>query len=85
MVCKKCESENVSIQMVQTSAKSKTKGKGCLFTLGRWGTVGSNTMYMWVVVSICKKRKQKPKPNLKMRRLQFVKPVVLNGMPNYYK
>lgn len=36
MVCPKCGSENVSIQLVQVSAKSRTKGKGCLYTIGRW-------------------------------------------------
>lgn len=36
MKCPKCGSENVNIQVVQTGAKSSTKNKGCLFTLGRW-------------------------------------------------
>lgn len=35
MICPKCGSEGVNVQMVQTSAKSSTKGKGILFTIGR--------------------------------------------------
>jgi len=36
MVCPKCGCENVTVSVEQTSAKSSTKGKGCLFQLGRW-------------------------------------------------
>jgi hypothetical protein len=36
VICSNCGSENVSVQIVQTAAKSRTKNKGCLYTLGRW-------------------------------------------------
>lgn len=35
MQCKKCGSENVIVTTEQTSAKTNTKNKGCLFGLGR--------------------------------------------------
>ena len=36
MVCAKCGSENVSMQVVQTSAKTRTRGRGLLWGLGRF-------------------------------------------------
>lgn len=65
MVCKKCESENVSIQMVQTSAKSKTKGKGCLFTLGRWVLIIC-TCGLWLIFA---KKKARTKIQFKNEKI----------------
>lgn len=48
MTCPKCGSENVNIQMVQTGASSKTKNKGCLFTLVRWLLIIC-TLGLWLV------------------------------------
>lgn len=35
MVCPKCNSENVTISVQQISAKTKQRGTGCLWGLGR--------------------------------------------------
>lgn len=35
MICPKCGSENVSVTIEQTSAKTKKKGMGCLWSILR--------------------------------------------------
>lgn len=35
MTCPKCGSDKVNVNVVQTSATSSTKKKGCLFGIGR--------------------------------------------------
>lgn len=35
MTCKRCGSDHVSVQAVQTSAKTATKKTGCLWGIGR--------------------------------------------------
>lgn len=35
MKCPKCKSENVTVQIMQTAAKTKEKKTGCLWGLGR--------------------------------------------------
>ena len=35
MNCPKCGSDNVSVQVIQTAAKTSQKGNGCLWSLGR--------------------------------------------------
>ncbi len=57
MKCVKCGSENVNVQIIQTSAKSSTKGKGCLFTIFRWLLIIS-TCGLWLLVG---KKKAKTK------------------------
>ncbi len=36
MVCPKCGSENVTVTTEQVSSKTKKKGTGLLYKLGRW-------------------------------------------------
>lgn len=47
-ICPKCGSEHVIFQVVQTGATTKTKGKGILYTLGRW-TLIVCTCGLWLV------------------------------------
>ena len=35
MICPKCGSENVTVTLEQTSAKTKTRGMGCLWGIAR--------------------------------------------------
>lgn len=68
MTCPKCGSQNVQVQFVQTSAKTRTKKKGCLygmargclvtFTLGFWALLGkkkskSNTSFSNEKRAVC--------------------------------
>lgn len=68
MKCPKCGSENVNVTSEQTSAKTKGKGMGCLYSLGRlmlicftfglWLLVGKrnstgNTKFKYSTVAIC--------------------------------
>lgn len=46
--CGKCGSMNVSYQVVQTGATTKTKKKGILYKLGRW-TLIICTLGLWLV------------------------------------
>lgn len=36
MVCPKCKSQNVTVTTEQVSAKTRAKGMGCLWAMGRW-------------------------------------------------
>lgn len=49
MNCPKCGSDNVSIQVVQTAAKTSQKGNGCLWSLGRL-TLIICTCGLWLLV-----------------------------------
>ena len=49
MVCPKCKSENVNVTSEQTSAKTGTKGTGCLWEIGRW-TLIICTCGLWLLV-----------------------------------
>ncbi len=49
MVCPKCKSENVTIQMVQTGSKSSHKAGGCLWGIGRM-TLIICTFGLWLLV-----------------------------------
>lgn len=49
MVCPKCGSENVTVQVQQTSAKTKAKGNGCLWSIGRWCLIIC-TCGLWLLV-----------------------------------
>lgn len=49
MTCPKCGSENVNVTVEQTNAKTKGKGNGCLWTLGRW-TLILCTCGLWLLV-----------------------------------
>lgn len=48
MRCPKCGSENINIQIVQTGAKSRTKNKGCLYSIGR-GLLIFFTLGLWLI------------------------------------
>jgi DNA-directed RNA polymerase subunit M/transcription elongation factor TFIIS len=65
MICPKCGSEKVNIQMVQTGAKSSTKGKGCLFTLGRWLLIIC-TLGLWLLLG---KKKAKTKTKFENQKV----------------
>jgi len=49
MICPKCGSDKVTVQIVQTSSKTKSKGNGCLWSLGRW-TLIICTLGLWLLV-----------------------------------
>lgn len=49
MNCPKCGSENVSVQIMQTNAKTSTKRNGCLWSLARW-TLIICTCGLWLLV-----------------------------------
>ena len=49
MKCVKCGSENVTINMVQKSAKTRTRGTGCLWSLGRLMLI-CFTCGLWLLV-----------------------------------
>lgn len=57
MKCQQCGSENVSVQLVQTGATSKTKDKGCLFAVGRLCLIVF-TLGLWLIFG---KKKAKTK------------------------
>lgn len=65
MKCAICGSENVNIQIVQVGAKSSTKGKGCLFTLGRWLLIIC-TFGLWLIFG---KKKAKTKTTFQNRKV----------------
>jgi len=65
MICSKCGSENVSIQIIQIGASSSTKGKGCLFTLGRWLLIIC-TFGLWLIFA---KKKAKTKTKFKHKKV----------------
>jgi len=63
--CRKCGSNNVNVQMVQTGASTNTKGKGCLFTLGRL-TLIIMTCGLWLIFG---KKKSKSKTTFSNQKI----------------
>lgn len=49
MVCPKCGSENVTVTIEQVSGKTKKRGTGCLWTIGRWFLILC-TCGLWLLV-----------------------------------
>lgn len=49
MNCPKCGSDNVSVQVIQTAAKTSQKGNGCLWSFGRL-TLIICTCGLWLLV-----------------------------------
>ena len=49
MTCAKCNSQNVNVTVEQVSGKTKTRGAGFLFTIGRWMLILC-TGGLWLVV-----------------------------------
>lgn len=49
MTCKKCGSENVNVMLEQTGGKTRMRGRGILWTLGRW-TLIICTCGLWLLV-----------------------------------
>jgi hypothetical protein len=47
--CAKCGSTNVSISMMQTAARTRTRGMGCLWEIGRWCLIVC-TCGLWLLV-----------------------------------
>lgn len=50
MTCPKCGSTNVNVTTEQVGGKTKVKGSGCLWTLGRWFLILC-TCGIWLIVS----------------------------------
>lgn len=48
LTCPKCGGHNCNVSVVQTSAKTRTKNKGILYTIGRW-TLIICTFGLWLV------------------------------------
>jgi len=57
MNCPNCHGNNVSVQIVQTGAVTRTKSRGCLFTLGRWFLI-LITCGLWLVFGRKKSKSQ---------------------------
>lgn len=49
MVCPKCGSESVHVQSEQLAAKTKNRGNGCLWSMGRWFLIIC-TCGLWLLV-----------------------------------
>jgi len=49
MNCPKCKSENVKVNLEQTSGITKNSGMGCLWILGRWALI-LGTCGLWLLV-----------------------------------
>lgn len=49
MRCSNCGSSNISVQVVQTGAKTRAKGTGCLWSMGRWILILC-TMGLWLLI-----------------------------------
>lgn len=47
--CPKCGSMNVHVSLTQTAASTRTRGRGCLWTLLRW-TLIVCTLGLWLLV-----------------------------------
>lgn len=75
MVCPKCGSENVLVTTEQTSAKTKGKNMGCLWSLGRMCLIVC-TCGLWLLVG---KKVEQVKLNMLIKQLVFVKIVAING------
>lgn len=65
MICPKCGSQNVNVQIVQMGAKSSTKGKGCLFGLMRLLLIIC-TCGLWLLLG---KKKSKTKTTFKNEKV----------------
>jgi len=65
MVCPKCGSNNVNVQMVQTSAKTKHNGRGLLWGICR-GLLILFTCGLWLLVG---KSKGKSKTKIKNKSM----------------
>ncbi len=61
MVCPKCGSENVNVQVEQVSSKTKGKNMGCLYRIGRACLIVF-TCGIWLLVG---KRKETQKTKVK--------------------
>lgn len=61
MVCPKCKSENVTVTTEQVSAKTKGRGMGCLWSIGRLMLIIC-TCGLWLLVG---KRKGTGKTKIK--------------------
>lgn len=55
MVCPKCGSDNVSVQLVQTGSRSSYNGRGCLWEMGRLMLIFC-TCGLWLLVGKSKGR-----------------------------
>ena len=49
MICPRCSSENVTVTIEQESAKTKNRGNGCLWSLGR-GLLVICTCGLWLII-----------------------------------
>ncbi len=49
MVCPQCNGSNVTFQMIQTNARSKNSGMGCLWGLGRLFLIIC-TCGLWLII-----------------------------------
>ncbi len=49
MICPKCGSQNVQVTIAQVSARTKNRGTGCLWTIGRL-TLIICTCGLWLLV-----------------------------------
>lgn len=49
MICPRCGSQNVSVTLEQSSAKTKKRGMGCLWTMCRWFLIIC-TCGLWLLV-----------------------------------
>jgi len=63
MVCPKCGSDKVNVQVVNTGIETRNRGRGCLWTLGRWFLIIC-TCGLWLLIG---KSKGKSKSKIKTK------------------
>lgn len=64
-VCPKCQSNNVSFQVIQTGSVTNTKNKGCLFAIGRLFLILC-TCGLWLIFG---KKKEKSKTTIHNQKI----------------
>lgn len=65
MICPKCQSANVTIQMIQTGSKSNHKSGGCLWGIGRMFLI-IFTCGLWLIIG---KHKGGSKTKIKNKKI----------------
>lgn len=65
LVCGKCGSGNVHVEYVQTGARTSTKKKGCLHSMGRWLLIIC-TLGLWYIFGKKKSTSKTKMQNAKM-------------------
>ena len=76
IVCPRCHGTNVQVQVVNTKMSTRNRGRGILWTIGRW-TLILCTLGLWILVG-----RSKGKSNTKIKNEAFA---VCQGCANKWK